>query len=90
MTPPPSLRLRIAMEYAGTGLVLLPLLVGAFVAGPLVARAFESGTYRLGLTQSVTPAAWLRTKAVTATVTAVALPAAFRVLRTRHPQPRHT
>lgn len=64
--------LRIAMEYAGTGLLLLPLLVGAFVAGPLIAREFESGTYRLGLTQSVTPTAWLRAKVVTTAVTALA------------------
>ncbi|MFJ6349625.1 ABC transporter permease [Streptomyces sp. NPDC092046] len=64
--------LRLAVEYAGTCLLLLPLLVGAFVAGPLVAREFESGTYRLALTQSVTPAAWLRAKVVTAGVVAVA------------------
>lgn len=64
--------LRIAMEYAGTGLLLLPLLAGAFVAGPLVAREFESGTYRLALTQSVTPAAWLRAKVATAAATALA------------------
>ncbi|MFI8828179.1 ABC transporter permease [Streptomyces sp. NPDC053431] len=64
--------LRIAMEYAGTGMILLPLLVGAFVAGPLVAREFETGTYRLALTQSVRPAAWLRAKVVTAGVTALA------------------
>ncbi|MEV6332460.1 ABC transporter permease [Streptomyces sp. NPDC051909] len=51
-----------AMEYANVGMVLLPLLVGAFVAGPLVAREFESGTYKLSLTQSVSPAAWLRAK----------------------------
>lgn len=65
--------LRLAMEYAGTGLILLPLLVGAFVAGPLVAREFESGTYRLGLTQSVTPTAWLRAKVLTAGGAALAI-----------------
>jgi ABC-type transport system involved in multi-copper enzyme maturation permease subunit len=65
--------LRLAMEYAGTGLILLPLLAGAFVAGPLVAREFESGTYRLGLTQSVTPTAWLRAKLLTAGGAALAI-----------------
>ncbi|GAA2789427.1 ABC transporter permease [Streptomyces showdoensis] len=64
--------LRIAMEYAGTGLLLLPLLAGAFVAGPLIAREFESGTYRLALTQSVRPAAWLRAKLLTTATVALA------------------
>ncbi|MGW1512226.1 ABC transporter permease [Streptomyces sp. NPDC002394] len=75
--------LRWAMEYAGGGMLLLPLLVGAFVAGPLVAREFESGTYQLSLTQSVSPAAWLRAKLLTSTtaalLTALALTGAFRI-----------
>ncbi|MEU8763479.1 ABC transporter permease [Streptomyces sp. NPDC048659] len=70
--------LRIAVEYAGTGLLLLPLLVGAFVAGPLVAREFESGTHRLALTQSVGPATWLRARL--ATTTAVALAATLALV----------
>ncbi|WP_435974863.1 ABC transporter permease [Streptomyces sp. Qhu_M48] len=60
-----------AMEYASIGMVALPLLVGAFVAGPLIAREFESGTYKLSLTQSVSPTAWLRAKLLTTTVAAV-------------------
>ncbi|MCX5227629.1 ABC transporter permease [Streptomyces sp. NPDC006553] len=64
--------LRIALEYGGMWLLLLPLLVGAFVAGPLVAREFESGTYKLSLTQSVSPAAWLRSKVLTASAVALA------------------
>ncbi|MFF5976655.1 ABC transporter permease [Streptomyces sp. NPDC012769] len=72
-----------AMEYAGGGLILLPLLVAAFVAGPLVAREYESGTYRLSLTQSVTPAVWLRTKLVAAGAAALlvtlALVGVFRI-----------
>ncbi|MFF9841430.1 ABC transporter permease [Streptomyces sp. NPDC013740] len=64
--------LRLAMEYTGTALLFLPLLVGAFVAGPLIAREFETGTYRLSLTQSVRPAAWLRAKVLTAGGVAVA------------------
>ncbi|MET7757274.1 ABC transporter permease [Streptomyces sp. NPDC005389] len=70
--------LRIALEYGGVWLLLLPLLVGAFVAGPLVAREFESGTYKLSLTQSVSPAAWLRSKVLTAS--AVALAAALALI----------
>ncbi|WP_055601775.1 ABC transporter permease [Streptomyces aureus] len=64
--------LRLALDYGGMWLVLLPLLVGAFVAGPLVAREFESGTYKLSLTQSVSPTAWLRAKLLTTSVVALA------------------
>ncbi|MFC8957408.1 ABC transporter permease [Streptomyces sp. NPDC057101] len=75
--------LRFAVEQLSTGLVLLPLLVGALVAGPLIAREYESGTYKLSLTQSVSPAAWLRAKLLTATaaalLTTLALMAVFRI-----------
>ncbi|MER7951052.1 ABC transporter permease [Streptomyces sp. NPDC096079] len=64
--------LRGAMEQLSHGMLALPLLVGAFVAGPLIAREFESGTYRLSLTQSITPAAWLRAKLLTATAASLA------------------
>ena len=75
--------LRLAMEYAAVYLLLLVPVTGAFVAGPLVAREFETGTYRLSLTQSVAPAAWLRAKVLTAGVAAVvttlALMGVFRI-----------
>ncbi|MFI9117642.1 ABC transporter permease [Streptomyces venezuelae] len=64
--------LRGAMEQFSQGMLALPLLVGAFVAGPLIAREFESGTYKLSLTQSITPTAWLRAKLQTATTAALA------------------
>ncbi|WP_369145536.1 ABC transporter permease subunit [Streptomyces sp. R44] len=64
--------LRAAMQQFSQGMLVLPLLVGAFVAGPLIAREFESGTYRLSLTQSVTPTAWLRAKLLTATAASLA------------------
>ncbi|MDV9190627.1 ABC transporter permease subunit [Streptomyces sp. SR27] len=64
--------LRWAMEYFSIGMVFLPLLVGAFVAGPLVARELESGTYKLSLTQSISPARWLGSKLVTAGAAALA------------------
>ncbi|WP_328943472.1 ABC transporter permease [Streptomyces sp. NBC_00250] len=63
--------LRWAMEYFSMGVVLLPLLVGAFVAGPLIARELESGTYKLSLTQSISPARWLGSKLLTSTAAAV-------------------
>ncbi|KQX59586.1 MULTISPECIES: ABC transporter permease subunit [unclassified Streptomyces] len=64
--------LRWAMEYLSLGMVFLPLLVGAFVAGPLVARELESGTYKLSLTQSISPDRWLASKLLTTSVASVA------------------
>ncbi|WP_404960271.1 ABC transporter permease [Streptomyces sp. 147326] len=69
--------LRSAMDYAGKGMLFLPLLLGAFVAGPMIARELESGTYRLALTQSSTPRAWLASKITVAAVAAVAGSAAL-------------
>ena len=59
------------LKTATRPLTLLPVLVGAFVAGPLVARELESGTYTWLWTQSVSPARWLAAKL--AVVTAVVL-----------------
>ncbi|MFD7256389.1 ABC transporter permease [Streptomyces sp. NPDC059874] len=64
--------LRLFMEYAGKGLLFLPLLVGAFVAGPMIARELESGTWRLALTQSSTPKAWFGAKVLVAAAVSVA------------------
>lgn len=58
--------LRGLMQQATRSLPFLPLLVGAFVAGPMVARELESGTWRLALTQSTTARAWLGSKVLVA------------------------
>lgn len=71
------LLLRICMEKAATGLLFLPLLVGAFVAGPMTARELESGTWRLALTQSSTPKAWLGSKVGVAAIVSLLGSAAF-------------
>ncbi|MFD9723210.1 ABC transporter permease [Streptomyces sp. NPDC059072] len=74
--------LRLFMEYGGQGLLFLPLLIGAFVAGPMTAREWESGTWRLALTQSSTPKAWLGAKVlVAATVAALGSAALVGVYR---------
>ncbi|MFD4020222.1 ABC transporter permease [Streptomyces sindenensis] len=56
----------------GTVLLLLAGLVGVFVAGPLIARELESGTFRLAWAQSVSPAHWLAAR--------LAVPAALAVV----------
>lgn len=75
--------LRLGMEWAGGGLLFLPLLVGAFVAGPMTARELEDGTWRLALTQSTTARAWLGAKvlvaAVASSVGAAALVGVYRL-----------
>ncbi|MFF8966459.1 ABC transporter permease [Streptomyces globisporus] len=56
----------------GTALLLLAGLIGVFVAGPLIARELESGTFRLAWAQSVSPAHWLAAR--------LAVPAALAVV----------
>ncbi|MFD0148711.1 ABC transporter permease subunit [Streptomyces sp. NPDC055721] len=64
--------LRVALDWASTAMFLLPLFIGAFVAGPLVGRELESGTYKLALTQSVSPARWLGSKLLVAGAVTIA------------------
>ncbi|MWA12060.1 ABC transporter permease [Streptomyces sp. BA2] len=54
------------MEKGAVALLLLPVLIGAFVAGPMIGREMESGAYKLAWTQSVSPARWLASKLTTA------------------------
>ncbi|MEV7403631.1 hypothetical protein AB0N93_24975 [Streptomyces sp. NPDC091267] len=50
------------LAYGGLALIVLPGVVAAFVAGPMIAREFESGTYKVSWTQSVSPTHWLLAK----------------------------
>lgn len=50
------------LDYAGLVMAALPVLIGLFVAGPLIGRELEDGTYRLSWTQHVSPARWLAAK----------------------------
>jgi ABC-2 family transporter protein len=45
-----------------TGIVVAPGVIGIFWGAPLVAREFETGTFRLAWTQSITRARWLAGK----------------------------
>ncbi|MFI6650976.1 ABC transporter permease [Streptomyces sp. NPDC050529] len=57
------------LANGGTTLLVLAGLIGVFVAGPLIARELESGTFRFVWAQSVSPAQWLAAR--------IALPAAL-------------
>ncbi|MGI5529677.1 hypothetical protein ACQEVX_20515 [Streptomyces syringium] len=50
----------------------LPWVAGLFVAGPMVARELESGTYKLAWSQSASPLRWLAAKLATPAVAALA------------------
>ena len=67
--------------WGGLLMLVLPAAVGAFMAGPMIARELESGTNKLAWSQSVSPARWLAAKlAVPAVLTLIAttvLSAAF-------------
>ncbi|MCF3122045.1 ABC transporter permease [Streptomyces arenae] len=63
--------LNISMDDGALALLLIPLLVGVFVAGPMIGREMESGVYKLSWTQSVSPTRWLATKVTTAAAFAV-------------------
>ncbi|WP_250294102.1 ABC transporter permease [Streptomyces atroolivaceus] len=54
--------LRRVFEHTALALTALPVLFSMFVAGPMIARELESGTYRVSWTQSVSPARWLTAK----------------------------
>ncbi|MFE6741610.1 ABC transporter permease [Streptomyces tubercidicus] len=51
------------LQLAEMGLMLLPVLIGVFLAAPLIAREMEAGTHKLVLSQSVGPLRWLAAKA---------------------------
>ncbi|MFB6989226.1 hypothetical protein [Streptomyces sp. NPDC056304] len=57
-----ELRLSRAVGYADLVMWLLPAFIGMFVAGPLIGRELESGTYKVFWTQSLSPARWLAAK----------------------------
>ncbi|MBA2947314.1 ABC transporter permease [Streptomyces himalayensis] len=68
-----SVLLETFADFFAVALLFLPLLIGAVVAGPMIARELESGTYRLAWTQSASPARWLATKLAVAAIAATAL-----------------
>lgn len=54
-------------------LLVVPALLGMFWGAPLVAREFETGTYRLAWTQSITRRRWLMLNIAVVGITALAI-----------------
>ncbi|MGW7071590.1 hypothetical protein ACWGII_22470 [Streptomyces sp. NPDC054855] len=62
------------IDYSGVALLVAPCLIGLFVAGPMIGRDLETGTYKLAWTQSVSPVRWLAVRlSLCATAVAVAV-----------------
>ncbi|MEU1024571.1 hypothetical protein ABZ366_21240 [Streptomyces sp. NPDC005904] len=60
------------LDRMGMAILALPCLIGAFAAGPLIARDLETGTYKLAWSQSHSPARWLATRLVLCAAVVVA------------------
>lgn len=67
-----QIRFNHLLRYAGGAMMVLPAVIGLFVAGPMIGRELEDGTYRLSWSQSVTPARWLAAKLAVPAVLTVA------------------
>ncbi|WP_328957476.1 ABC transporter permease [Kitasatospora purpeofusca] len=53
---------RMFTDILQPAVTAVPVLIGMFLGGPLLAQEYERGTVRLVLTQSVTPRRWLLTR----------------------------
>jgi ABC-type transport system involved in multi-copper enzyme maturation permease subunit len=63
-------------------LLLAPALIGIFWGAPLVARELETGTYRLGWSQSITRQRWLALKLGVVGLASVAVAGVFSLMVT--------
>jgi ABC-type transport system involved in multi-copper enzyme maturation permease subunit len=69
-------------HFIQAGGVLIAALIGAFWGAPLVAREFESGTFRLAWTQSVSRTRWLLSKLAVVALAAVVTEGLFTAMAT--------
>jgi hypothetical protein len=71
----------------GFVLQVVPVLIGAFVGGPMLAREIETGTFRYAWTQGFGRRRWTLAKLVLVGLTVVVLAEAFSVLVSWYYQP---
>jgi hypothetical protein len=71
-------------------LLLAPALIGIFWGAPLIARELETGTYRLGWTQSVTRRRWLAAKLAVVGLVSVAVTGLLSLMLTWWASPLDT
>ncbi|AGZ44339.1 ABC transporter permease subunit [Actinoplanes friuliensis] len=75
------------LENLLTGFYLVPVVIGAFLGAPLLARELEDGTWQLAWTQAVPRMRWLAAKLVALGGVTVALTALFTAVLTWFRQP---
>jgi hypothetical protein len=63
------------------GIALAPAIIGIFWGAPLIAREFETGTFRLSWTQSVTRTRWLASKLALPGLAALAVTEALSLMQ---------
>jgi hypothetical protein len=63
-------------------MILVPAFIGAFWGAPLLAREFETGSYRLAWTQSISRTRWLSTKLLVVGLAAVVTAGLFSLMAT--------
>ncbi|WP_053650182.1 ABC transporter permease subunit [Streptomyces sp. XY431] len=71
---------RMFTDILQPAVTAVPLLIGMFLGGPLLAQEYERGTVRLVLTQSVTPRRWLLTRLAVPGVTVLVATAVLSTL----------
>jgi hypothetical protein len=62
------------------GIVLAPAVIGIFWGAPLIAREFETGTFRLAWTQTITRTRWLAVKLALPGLAAMAVTAGLSLM----------
>lgn len=75
------------LQWLGSGLLLLPAVLGVFWGAPLVARELETGTYRMAWTQSITRTRWLAVKMGTVGLGSLAVTGLLSLMLTWWAQP---
>src|SRR3984957_1662330 len=75
------------LKFLSTALVGVPAIVGAFWGAPLVAREFETGTWRMAWTQSITRTHWLSVKMAMIGLASVAATGLLTVMLTAWSSP---
>ena len=69
-----------SLRLFGTALIGVPAFIGAFWGAPLLAHEFETGTFRLAWTQSVTRRRWLATKLGVVSVATIVIAGGFSLV----------
>ena len=69
-----------SLRLLGTALIGVPAFIGAFWGAPLLAHEFETGTFRLAWTQSVTRRRWLATRVGVVGLVAILIAGVFSLV----------